>query len=663
MPKEVALVGAGIVGLGVVARWAEMVKAGQNLEISQIDILDKASFFGPGLPYSSQFVDDEHVANITGQQVYFLDKGDYLKYIAEHKDEIRQYFQGRFHERFKAKFRKRFAVDYVDESSLEGESAVEKMALRRNYDAIWNSFEKRYLNLDIAETYHPRILIGIYANFLFEQSLKTLEESGIRVNCHHAKEVSSVSERADKVEIRFNGQTAIYDNVILAVGRKMSLGPEIDSPRYLKSMWPSDELVTTFRQIAEAEIAKRIEAGNQDDVIEVGIIGCGLSALDAMKSALRDCVTLNEDGRSQYCFDHNGFKVRCTMMSRSGIVPSVDGKSKYDVFVSPQNVPANIAINKETMRQIAKLNGSKNVRLWQAMIAVARSLYIAYREGENDVAAVKSKEMLQFLLSCVQKDDKSIKQKAVLEEILNESSLDNVQFIDVLTKRLGLSLDGFDYPAVIEKFAEIFADVEPKEMLGRNLANADLGDINGGYLIWRDIMAQIHLCGLKTFLSEAEMDVYESPKFNRLIQSWVNSMPLQSATYMLEACEAGILDIVSLGEDYSISVLDDGRIRYSINGGNTLDFDTVINASGYELDIRKHKDGIFADMAGRSEIALTTKGVIDKRSIPAERKIIFASEGASLTQAFARGNLVAVKVVESKALKSPLELDASLVIY
>jgi hypothetical protein len=642
MKENLALIGVGPVGFGFIFELARKLKAGQACNIASIDIFDKSLVMGAGLPYGDSAA-PEHLFNIVTRIISVPYYDNFHKFIRENQGEISHFCQEIFEKRFRKKFERRFKIPYSP-SAMEEPQHEEKLRLRQHYDRIWDSFQKRYLNLEVAETYHPRILFGIYASKMFHDAVKVIRSHGIVVNIHPQTEVTSLKREKDSQKLRlgFSGGEKRFDLAILATGRSLA-SDGIHSPRYITQIWPSEDMKENVERIIAAEIAKREVEGDTNKIIKIAIRGSSLSAIDVLKTIYRDGVFVEKaDGNLIFIPDPSEkYEIHVDLVSRSNIMQGVKGKSKA---MAEGGLKPDFAITQKNIEDLAKVQGGK-VALWQVLLMFARSLEDAYRDNLEMEKAEQVKEIVKFIIQKVSRSEGS-RLKDIDDDLLKIRGRP-LQQLTLMQEMFDLALGEVDYRGIFELFQEKFFGKDPFSQLKDNLELAQQGDVDGGFLVLRDILLQFDSLELLPYLNPEEKALWLSPQFSRRVSSFVNAMPLQSAQEMMALREKGLIDYKALGYQAGKPYHENDKIVFMTEGGERLEYDLAINATGYNLDFRKNPSPLYASMIDEGLIDLDEEGRIKKKGLHADSApgVIFANDGAIINYAFRRGIEIAEKYI------------------
>lgn len=572
MPKEIALIGTGPVGLGYIMGLAQQAAEGRLRpnEILQIHVFDSSILFGAGSPYDPTITDAEHLLNGTNHHL----PAEFAEWMtAENRHKIEMHFSKIFESRLREKFLERFGSEYEKEKRAEYESS--KKDLCDHYENLWNSFKRRYLNAlnpaDIkkAVDYYPRTLLGIFGTTQFEEAVETLESKGFTVVRHAKTEITSIAKADEKFTLHFEGGSLEVDHVAIASGGWRNVATE-QSGRYLHNLWPISNLKKDVARIIKSELERRATRGDTNKEIVVAIEGKGLSGIDAAKTLFQEGeLKIGDDGTFTFSPNpHNEYTLKLVMVSRTPLLHKVQdyGKSwPRDLFKQPDDTykyPEELQISQKTFQNITDAHGGK-IHLWQVAMILCRAIETGYKITEsyhgrngNVGAAERTKakaetarEFLYDIISNVKKDDAGTALTADREGL--EIFIDNLSGkseaqCKAIQDHFHLQLDGASYAPIVARFNSMLGyttDTDPWERLRRDLHESEHGDVEG-LTVWRQFL---FVPPFNHLLPKEERE-YFSRFLGRYMETLVG-MPMISAKELLAFHNAGVLDFATLGKD------------------------------------------------------------------------------------------------------------------
>ncbi len=599
MTKTVALVGTGPAGFGFIKGLVEKLEEGRLSaeDISTIHIFEKSQILGAGLPYDPLTTDIEHLLNVPTVSAAMPNSGhDFFKWMQENENSIKTTVEDIFVKRFLVKFKERFGEDYDERREYRGKQEE----LINQYEAIFNSIEKRYLDFKVGKKYHPRILFGLYQAAIFEENLKKLEAAGLVIERHVGTEVvnlEKISEQDLRIEFIANNSDEKHElsvsDAVLAVGR-WSKKSERKSDRYLSQIWPVQKLREQLDRITS-----EIKADpTHPRVVDIAIEGTSLSAIDILKTIYRDSYfKFDEEGKMIFILHvEDEIVFRVDMVSRGGMMQTVKPeKSLWDEFRDPTTkratFPEGIHFTSETFASIIEDQGEK-MRLWQPMLMLMRSIELGYRLEVSENLE-KAAEIRGFLLDVLIKnigkeDDAKAHSIDEINEFLDQLKGGAKDQLFAMQKFFGLKLDGANYTEILQ--AVKGALLPPEGSLARleeNLKEAKFGDANG-FLVWQSMYYLMSAAFSSSKLIPQETALYEC-FFDRFQHILENGMPIQTAEELLAMHRSGFFNVVALGSKTT-------KIRGEDEVGDEKAYDVVINTHGITFDL-DHAPPLFKSLA------------------------------------------------------------------
>lgn len=165
------------------------------------------------------------------------------------------------------------------------------------------------LDLDNANDFFPRVMIGDYLGEEFEKLVAAGRQAGIRIDVKTGHDVTDIDAENVKTKISYqsgeNRETRLHDSVVLATGHVFPDSPDLDGVTLL-SPWPLTRL--------------------PDDAPDrFGILGSSLSAIDIAISVAEARGRFDrQDGKIRWKPEGRGDELQIAMMSHLGLLPEPD---------------------------------------------------------------------------------------------------------------------------------------------------------------------------------------------------------------------------------------------------------------------------------------------------------------------------------------------------
>jgi len=276
-----AILGGGPSGLFLLKRLVES----NEIDIS-IDIFEKKNQLGAGMPYSSEGANDEHITNVSGNE------------IPELVTSVEEWIQT------------------VPEETLQ----------------------HFHINRDHFNDYKvmPRLFFGQYLSAQFEL-LKTLaKEKGISLTIYLNKEVSDIIDypELNKVVVELVDKSVYeYDQVIISTGHRWPKKNEGKISGYYDSPYPPSKLKLKINH----------------PVAIKGSSLTAIDAIRTLARANGNFST-DKNGKVNYTLNPEQQNFKLVMHSRSGLLPAVrfhleDPHLLKDAVLSPSEIEKNRAVN------------------------------------------------------------------------------------------------------------------------------------------------------------------------------------------------------------------------------------------------------------------------------------------------------------------------------
>lgn len=430
---RIAILGGGPSGLFMYKRFVDS----ENTAIS-ITIFEKKTQLGAGMPYSYEGANEEHITNVSGNEIPEL-----VIPIAEWIETLPK----------------------------------EKLA-------------KYKINPDDFNDYKvlPRLLFGEYLSAQFDLLLAKAFTLGLETELHFDSLVTDIIDYPDRkiVEVEINEQKLFtYDHVIICTGHKWPKKHEGKIMGYFDSPYPPAKLEFNVNHA-------------------VAIKGSSLTAIDAIRTlARKNGVFLkHENGKLSYKKneDNEGFKI--IMHSRNGMLPAVR------FHLEDSHLLNDALLTKEEI--------------------------IECRLNNNGFLP------LDFVF---EKDFKAIFRNKDPEFYEQIKHMDIETFVDAMM--------------------ELRERLDPFHLFKAEYTEAEKSIKRKQSIYWKEMLAVLSFAMNypAKYLSAEDMQRLQKVLMP-LISIVIAFVPQKSVEEMLALNEAGILDVVSVGEDSKIEILEEGGIIY-----------------------------------------------------------------------------------------------------
>ncbi len=622
---RIAIIGAGLTGLGAIFEIADKLDKKEVTDIVQIDIFDKSEIMGAGLAFNPETTDSWQLFNFKSNAIKIPDSDNYFEFIKSKKDKIIERFYRIFEERFVRKFEQRFGkFEGIIEPNFN-----EKKALREHCDKIWAGFQKRYLNLETIDIHHPRILFGIYSSQIFAETVEKIKAHGVLVNLHPRGKVTSLTEDKQSGELTLGCADKFikFDHAIISTGSQFTKG-DVESERYIPEVWPSKNLTANLDRIIAMEIAKRKAAGDENKIISIAIQGNGLSALDALKTIATSGGFFEEDGEGNLKFtpdDGEGYVISVEMLSRTNVMKKINPGPQ--ILPRKNDLTYELLKSRNVIENLVKEQGGQ-IYLWQVLMIFARTAEISNRVKNKEYADTAKKFIKIMIAQSSSFTDEEIDKK--LDEIAANICEPLSQFKKI-QKAFKVEAKDVDYLKIFVAFEAMFLK----------------GDKAEGYLFLNDIFKQFYSLDEKSHALEKASDSQIFYAIAHIANSFhKEKVPIQSVKEMMSLVKSGIFNARVIGRDAAQAQGENEKIIIQMSDGKKLEYDVMISARGFNFDLRKSEDPLCRSMLGDGMISSKIYGgEVDIKS----SNISWAINNDEVNQAFKVGREAALVFFKPRA--------------
>ena len=491
--KRIAILGGGPSGLFMFKRLVDA-----NDSSLTIDIFERKQQLGTGMPYSADGANDEHITNVSGNEIPDLvtSISDWIKTVSK---------------------------DTLDKFHID---------------------PKKFNDFKVL----PRLLFGQYLSAQFALLQQQAKNAGLDFKVHYNSQVTDIIDYPDQemVMIEIAGEEKLaYDQVIICTGHNWPRKYEATIPGYFDSPYPPSKLALQLNH-------------------PVAIRGASLTAIDAIRTLTRHNGTYAKDGDGilHYTLKDNSKGFKLVMHSRNGLLPALrfhleDSHLAKDSVLSAEVINANRAQNEGFL-----------------------SLDYVFEENFKKMIADKEPEFF--------------------EEIKD------------------MSME--DFVAMMMNMRE---HIDPFKLLRAEYIEAEKSIKRKKSVYWKEMLAVLSFAmnyPAKYFSAEDMLRLQKG--LMPLISIVIAFVPQSSVEEMLALHQAGVLEIVSVGEDSYTEPNSDGGATYyyTDDEGNKY-------APTFET---------FVDCVGQPHLAyddLPYKSLVDKQTVsPAQLKFRDAAKGAEAIQ-------------------------------
>lgn len=275
--KRIAILGGGPSALFMFKR---LIESGiQNLNIT---IFEKRAQLGVGMPYSTAGASDEHITNVSGNEI-----PDIVTPVSE--------------------WIKTVPADILDHFKIN-----EKF---NDYKVL------------------PRLLFGKYLSAQFELLLEKARDAAIEHQVYYNSPVTDITDYKDRVSVEIAGQQQYeFDIVIICTGHNWPVKHEGIIPGYFDSPYPPSKLALKLNH-------------------PVAIKGSSLTAVDAIRTLARQHGSFTHDDiNTSYQLSPEFPKFKMIAHTRNGMLPAVrfhleDSHLENDSLLTPEEIAEHIKDN------------------------------------------------------------------------------------------------------------------------------------------------------------------------------------------------------------------------------------------------------------------------------------------------------------------------------
>jgi hypothetical protein len=279
--KRVAIVGGGPSGLFVFKRFVEA-----NTQDVEIEIFEKKEALGVGMPYSTDGAGEEHVTNVSGNEIPELETS-LLPWINALPPETLN----------------RFKIDPDNFS---------------DYKVI------------------PRLLFGQYLSDQFKMLERKARKAGMSVMIHRGTLVTDIIDDAKQHAVKVitdDNEIFIFQRVVICTGHHWPVSNEGKVPGYFDSPYPPAKISMTINH-------------------PVAIRGSSLTAVDAVRSLAKynGKFISSDSGKISFRINDESKGFKMVLHSRSGLLPAIrfhlnDSHLGKNTILSDEEIKENKSLN------------------------------------------------------------------------------------------------------------------------------------------------------------------------------------------------------------------------------------------------------------------------------------------------------------------------------
>lgn len=430
---RIAILGGGPSGLFMFKRLVELGKT--NISI---DIFERKQQLGAGMPYSHDGACDEHITNVSGNEIPEM------------------------------------VTTIADWIKTEDRDTLNRFHINPNH---FNDYKVL-----------PRLLFGRYLASQFNLLLKQAKANGIITRIHFGTDVTDIIDapQANTVTVITSESARFeFDKVVVCTGHIWPKRHEGKVPGYFDSPYPPAKLAFKANY-------------------PIAIKGSSLTAIDALRTLARSNgdFSKNKDGKVEFKLNPESEGFKLVMHSRNGLLPAVrfhleDSHLAKDAVLSDD--------------EVAKTRAANNGFL---------PLNYVYKKN--------------FL------DGLQANNPGFYEEIKN---LEVEEFVD--------------------KMMQLREEVPPFQLLKAEYAEAKKSIERKQSVYWKEMLAILSFAmnyPAKYFSAEDMQRLQKT--LMPLISIVIAFAPQGSVEEMIALYDAGVLDIISVGDDSSVEIIPEGGMVY-----------------------------------------------------------------------------------------------------
>ncbi|UKT65605.1 FAD/NAD(P)-binding protein [Pedobacter mucosus] len=453
--KRIAIIGGGPSGLFMFKR---LVESGRTDII--IEIFERKDKLGSGMPYSQEGANDEHITNVSSNEIPLIvtSLSDWI--ISVPKDTL-----DKFH--------------------------------------IDPTYFNEYKVL-------PRLLFGQYLTAQFGLLQKMARDKGIEYLVHYNSQVTDIVDHPTRgrVLVEVNGLLKFeFDQVIISTGHNWPKRHEGVVPGYFDSPYPPVKLAMQLNH-------------------PVAIKGSSLTAVDAIRTLARHNGTFNKDkyGRLSYTLLEGCKNFRMVLHTRNGMLPAVR------FHLEDSHLTNKSLLSKEEIEQHIAENGG--------------FLSLDYIFEKDFKAPIREKEPEFY------------------EQIKD------------------LNMEDF-----VAKMMALREELDPFVLLKSEYIEAEKSIKRKQSVYWKEMLGVLSfaLNYPAKHLSAEDMQRLQK-SLTPLISIVIAYIPQSSSEELLALHQAGILDLISVGEESRVEPDPEQGATYFYSDGNgkeqSVHFDTYIDCVG-----------------------------------------------------------------------------------